>query len=191
VVVAIHAHQGDRRPHQPRAFLRDVAHAFVEGGADLVAISGPHTLAPVEAYRGRAIVYGLGNFFWHDLSEPSQRYLIEQPSEAIAGRLAERLGAAITSDRDVLELLSDDWEEDSFYDALLARLVFERGAPARLELLPISLVSAGPRTVRGIPQTADTANAKRILGFVAEVSAPIGTEVRVEGDRGVVDLTTA
>lgn len=42
------------------------AHAAIDAGADLVAGHGPHTIQAVEAYRGRAILYSLGNlvFDW-------------------------------------------------------------------------------------------------------------------------------
>ena len=188
VVVAIHAHQGDRRPHQPRGFLREVAHAFVDAGADLVAISGPHTLAPVEAYAGRAIVYGLGNFFWHVMSEPVQRYLVEQPSDVIGERLTARLGSVPASDQDVLDVLDEDFEEEGFFDALVARLVFEGGVAARLELIPAVLGNEGPLTVRGLPNQANAADADRILSSVVQWSASLGTSVRIERALGIVDL---
>jgi poly-gamma-glutamate capsule biosynthesis protein CapA/YwtB (metallophosphatase superfamily) len=38
------------------------AHAVVDAGADLVVGSGPHVLRGIEWYRGRLIVYSLGNF---------------------------------------------------------------------------------------------------------------------------------
>jgi hypothetical protein len=38
------------------------AHAVVNAGADLVVGSGPHVLRGIEWYRGRLIVYSLGNF---------------------------------------------------------------------------------------------------------------------------------
>lgn len=42
------------------------AHAAIDAGADLVTGHGPHTIQAVEAYRGRAILYSLGNlvFDW-------------------------------------------------------------------------------------------------------------------------------
>ncbi|ATY15420.1 poly-gamma-glutamate biosynthesis protein [Amycolatopsis sp. AA4] len=42
------------------------AHAIVDAGADLVVGHGPHTVQPVEVYRGRPILYSLGNlvFDW-------------------------------------------------------------------------------------------------------------------------------
>ena len=50
----------------------------MDHGADVVAISGPHKLAPVELYRGRPIFYGLGNFVWSEIEEPIQRYFYDE-----------------------------------------------------------------------------------------------------------------
>ncbi|MCG3749914.1 MULTISPECIES: CapA family protein [unclassified Amycolatopsis] len=42
------------------------AHAIIDAGADLVVGHGPHTVQPAEVYRGRPILYSLGNlvFDW-------------------------------------------------------------------------------------------------------------------------------
>lgn len=42
-----------------------LAHALVDAGADLVLGHGAHQVQEMEAYRGRWIVYGLGNFLFH------------------------------------------------------------------------------------------------------------------------------
>jgi len=78
VIAAAHSHQGDSRPQEPHEFLRRWAHEAVDHGADVVAISGPHKLAPVELYRGRPIFYGLGNFVWSEIEEPIQRYFYDE-----------------------------------------------------------------------------------------------------------------
>ena len=41
---------------------RELAHEFIDAGADLVIGSHPHVVEPVEVYRGKAIFYSLGNF---------------------------------------------------------------------------------------------------------------------------------
>ena len=189
VIAAVHAHQGDRRSQEPRPFLREVAHRLVDAGADFVVVSGPHTLAPVEAYGGRPIVYGLGNFFWHVLSEPVQRYLVEQSAEAVRPGLAMRLDdQSFASDQDVLDVMSDLFEEAAFFDALLARVEFDGLSPSRLKLTPLQLSLAGSATTRGIPQRADAANSDRILSSLAEMSAPLDTEVQISAGIGTVDL---
>jgi hypothetical protein len=41
---------------------REFARAVIDAGADLVLGHGPHVLRAIEVYKGRAIVYSLGNF---------------------------------------------------------------------------------------------------------------------------------
>ena len=47
------------------AYMRELAHAAIDAGADIVIGHGPHYSLPVEAYRGRPIFYGLGSFSFH------------------------------------------------------------------------------------------------------------------------------
>ena len=44
------------------AYQREIAHASIDAGADLVFGHGPHYTLPVEFYRGKAIFYGVGSF---------------------------------------------------------------------------------------------------------------------------------
>jgi poly-gamma-glutamate synthesis protein (capsule biosynthesis protein) len=45
--------------------MREIAHAAIEAGADIVIGHGPHYSLPVEVYRGKPIFYGLGSFSFH------------------------------------------------------------------------------------------------------------------------------
>ncbi len=47
---------------EPRGNLRKWARAVIDAGADAVVGHGPHVLRGVEFYRGKPIVYSLGNF---------------------------------------------------------------------------------------------------------------------------------
>lgn len=47
------------------AYMREIGHAAIDAGADLVIGHGPHYSLPVEVYRGKAICYGLGSFSFH------------------------------------------------------------------------------------------------------------------------------
>ena len=62
-VVVISFHWGI---HNVRATLamyeREVAHAAIDAGADLVVGHHPHVLKGVEVYKGKAIFYSMGNF---------------------------------------------------------------------------------------------------------------------------------
>ncbi|MEP7177263.1 MAG: CapA family protein, partial [Gemmatimonadales bacterium] len=47
---------------EPRGDLRRWARAVIDAGADAVIGHGPHVLRGIESYRGRPVVYSLGNF---------------------------------------------------------------------------------------------------------------------------------
>jgi poly-gamma-glutamate synthesis protein (capsule biosynthesis protein) len=46
-------------------YMTEIAHAAIDAGADMVVGHGPHYSLPVEAYQGKPIFYGLGNFSFH------------------------------------------------------------------------------------------------------------------------------
>jgi len=45
--------------------MTEIAHAAIDAGADIVMGHGPHFFLPVEVYRGKPILYGLGSFSFH------------------------------------------------------------------------------------------------------------------------------
>ena len=46
-------------------YMREIAHAAIDAGADVVIGHGPHYSLAVEAYCGKPIFYGLGSFSFH------------------------------------------------------------------------------------------------------------------------------
>ncbi len=66
---------------EPRGDVTQFAHAAVDAGADLVLGHGPHVVRALELYRGRLIVYSLGNFLAYrafNISGPSGVSLVLQ-----------------------------------------------------------------------------------------------------------------
>jgi poly-gamma-glutamate capsule biosynthesis protein CapA/YwtB (metallophosphatase superfamily) len=47
------------------AYMKDIAHAAIDAGADIVMGHGPHYSLPIEVYRAKPIFYGLGNLSFH------------------------------------------------------------------------------------------------------------------------------
>lgn len=46
-------------------YMREIAHAAIDAGADIVVGHGPHYSLPMEIYKDRPIFYGLGSFSFH------------------------------------------------------------------------------------------------------------------------------
>lgn len=59
-VVVVSCHWGIGS--QVLAYMREIARAAIEAGADIVIGHGPHQLLPIEFYKERPILYGLGVF---------------------------------------------------------------------------------------------------------------------------------
>jgi poly-gamma-glutamate capsule biosynthesis protein CapA/YwtB (metallophosphatase superfamily) len=47
------------------AYMREIGHAAIEAGADIVIGHGPHYSLAIEMYRGKPIFYGLGSFSFY------------------------------------------------------------------------------------------------------------------------------
>lgn len=60
--LVVYVHWGVEREETPKDYQRAMGQAYIDAGADLVVGSHPHVLQPVEEYKGKTIVYSLGNF---------------------------------------------------------------------------------------------------------------------------------
>lgn len=60
--VIVFVHWGIERDEKPQEYQRTLGQQYIDAGADLVIGSHPHVLQGIEYYKGRPIVYSLGNF---------------------------------------------------------------------------------------------------------------------------------
>ena len=69
-VVVVSVHWGISGSEETAQYQTALGHEAVDAGADLVMGHGPHVLQAIEVYRGRAIFYSQGNFFfgWEGLA---------------------------------------------------------------------------------------------------------------------------
>ncbi|HEY4214838.1 MAG TPA: CapA family protein [Steroidobacteraceae bacterium] len=151
----------------PNQWLRNWVHQEVEAGADIVVMHGAPLLHAVELFHGHPIFYDLGNFIYN--LPPTLTYI----DEPIA------------------------WE------SVVAHLQFQGVALQSITLTPLILNRIGrgqpdvhdPHTnnefldTRGLPARASGAQATYILDRLAQLSAPLGTKVQVDGETARIDLT--
>lgn len=71
-LVVVFMHWGIEFRNDPNPYQRELAHRFVEAGADLIVGAHPHCVQGIEIYRDSLIVYSLGNFAF-GLNEISDR----------------------------------------------------------------------------------------------------------------------
>jgi len=68
-MVVVFLHIGSEYTSEPEPATRDIARYLIRNGAGLVLGSHPHVVRPVEMYKGRYIVYSMGNFI-SDQNQP-------------------------------------------------------------------------------------------------------------------------
>ena len=90
-----------RTPDQAR-----LAHALVDSGVDLVIGHGAHQLQEIERYRGKWILYGLGNFVFHS---PGRYGSKKAPPYSLVARLElEENGPSVTKRLRLYPIESDN-----------------------------------------------------------------------------------
>lgn len=183
VLVTIHVHEAGQQNSVPAEFLVTFARAMVDAGADLFVGHGPHVLRGIELYKGKPILYSLGDFIFQNetvLRLPEESYAPYglDPSSGIADFNAARY----SNDTRGFPAQREIWE------SVVALPIFRGKSLASLELVPITLGFGKPRTERGRPLLAQGELAAKILGDLVQRSAPFGTQIEVREGRGFVKL---
>lgn len=70
-IIIVSFHWGVELETRPNEVQVELAHAAVNSGADLVLGHHPHVISGIEEYKGKNIVYSLGNFCFGGNSSPS------------------------------------------------------------------------------------------------------------------------
>jgi hypothetical protein len=181
VIVSFHGHEGGNGGRtRPADFHVAFAHAAIEAGADIIVGHGPHVLRGVEIYKGKPILYGLGNFFFENESVeflPSENYnqLGLEPSSLPSefyDRRSRNDTAGFPADQ-------ENWE------GALAEVIFDGQATlSEVRIVPVTLGYKQPRTKRGRPRLADPTDARRILERIQELSKSLGSNLEITGNTG-------
>ena len=66
-------HWGWERELDPNPRQRQLAHTMIDAGADVVVGGHPHVTQGAEYYRGKLIVYSLGNFVFDGFDQPAEK----------------------------------------------------------------------------------------------------------------------
>ncbi|HVA14192.1 MAG TPA: CapA family protein [Stellaceae bacterium] len=169
---------------EPASFVVDVAHAAIEAGADVVAGHGPHLTLGVEIYRGKPILYSLGNFIFQNDNVPVF------PAEAYA-RFGLDDNATPT---DFLDARTGNETRGfpaspEYWHGIAAMCDFRGGKLARLDLHPLDLGHGTSRAQRGRPMLAQGKTAAAILDRVRRLSERYGAAVAIEGEAASLRLS--
>jgi len=73
--LVVNIHWGYEYHALPSQIQKDIAHALVDSGADLIIGHHPHVVQPVEIYKDKAIFYSLGNFIFDQIGKETNKGL--------------------------------------------------------------------------------------------------------------------
>lgn len=177
ILVSIHGHDvSGTAKETPADYLVEFAHRCIDMGAHAVLGHGPHLLRPLEIYKNRPIFYSLGDFMLHNESvtfAPEDMYekyglTSDDPLCDIYRKRSRNYTVGLLTDRRMME-------------AVIPYFEMEDGELTYLELFPIELGFGEPRYRLGNPRFCKD---KGIIERYAEMSAPYGTEIKVD-ERGI------
>ena len=175
VVVSLHAHEGlhgDSHSEEPAEFIREAAHTLLDAGADIFIGHGPHLLRPLEVYRGKAIFYSLGNFFFTIES------LEKLPAESFEQHgLSEQATCADVHDlwcRKADGSPAVFMTSEKYWQTLLPVCEFEGDRLSHILLYPIVLGQNLSRGCKGVPMLADWEAGTEILDRFEHMSSKYG-----------------
>ena len=182
-IVTIHSHEGGRDRLLPADFLVTFAHAMVDAGADLFVGHGPHVLRGVEIYKGKPVLYSLGDFIFENetlLRLPTDNY--DTYDLGASAHVNDFNDARYDRDKSGFPADRLIWE------AVVAMPRFRGEELVELALHPITLGFGKARSVRGRPQIADGELGQKILGDVVKLSGAMGTKITIRNGIGYVTL---
>jgi len=183
VIASVHVHLGQPGDRQrPPDFIVKFAHAAIDAGADVVVGHGPHVLRGVEIYKGKPILYSIGNFIFENETLP---YLPQEnydqyqlPSDALPADFYDARSQGDTRSYPADRL---NWE------SVIAEVTFDGDRKLReVVFTPIVLGYGQDRLRRGRPRPATGDQAREIIERLASLSKPFGSEVEFIDGRGVV-----
>lgn len=109
--VVVYLHWGIERAELPKDYQNSLAKQYIDAGADLVIGSHPHVLQGVEYYKGKPIVYSLGNYIFYSNIQRTAvlKITLDEDMNTKLQLLPAKAENAMT------KLLSDSEEISQFY----------------------------------------------------------------------------
>ena len=175
VIVTIHAHNQSE-------YLKIFAQAMIDAGADVFVGHGPHYLTGIEIYKGKPIMYSLGDFIFQNetlLRLPYDNYEPYGFGDDMGKWVADFNAARYNNETTGFPVNREIWE------SVVAMPTYDDGRLVSLELHPITLGFGKPAAVRGRPMLADRELGQKIIQDLIDRSRPHGTTILWDAGRGV------
>ena len=183
VIVSFHHHEfSGKNKLDPAEFIRTFCQRCIDSGADILLGHGPHEVQGIEIYRGKPILYSLGNFIFETET------VALQPADAYEN-------AGITHATMVGEYIDRRSEngtkgyvvQENIWRSVVAGFTAIDGKIEEITLYPLSLEMDKPRGQRGIPRLEPST---AVLEHIAQLSEVFGTTISIENGLGVIRINS-
>lgn len=176
VMLSIHSHEieGTSKENIPD-FLVDIAHKFIDLGADAIVGHGPHLLRAIEVYNNKPIFYSLGDLILELYSVEAapapffEKHGIDRDEtvHALLKHRSRNFTVGLMEDKTMMETIIPYWETD------------ENNNLTSLKFMPVEITMNGNKSQIGLPRKAkDLTLVKRL----ADLSKPYGVTMQIEED---------
>jgi len=183
------------REYDPPGYVKEFARACIDAGADMYIGHGWHRNLGIEIYKGKPIIYGLGNFFAQ--SEFNGR--VPADSYESWGHDPDEM----PKHHPALEPLHPGLVGASWWFTHLFRVQMDGHKVKKIILYPVNLgrdpsnegevtrvVGSGdhhPKT-DGRPHMANEKDGAVMLGRMQKMCADLGTQMRIENNTGIIEI---
>lgn len=195
VLVHLHTHEWDpgKGLSVPAKFATEFARTCIDVGADVFIGGGSHSyLRGLELYKHKPIFYDPGDFMAMPDTVtrlPADFYL--SPGISSEARSSQATPAdAFEARRSLPAPLSPPggYHSGKVLGSVVAVCSFEDGGRlTELQLHPV-VMTGKPTSQSGRPLLADAEMGKKVIDYLAELSAPFGTMIEFQGGTGHVKL---
>lgn len=181
VYVSLHAHEHDDPDTSiPAQFIETFAHQVIDAGADVMIGHGPHELRGIEIYKGKVILYSLGNFVFQTETVSLQPYDAvynkHLPLDMPVGAYMSERSKNGTAGYGVMK---------NIWRSVMAGWTVEDGRITEVELYPVSLGLKAVRPQKGWPVLSHDQDT---LSYLAHLSEPYGTSIRIRDGVGTIEV---
>ncbi len=195
VIFHIHNHEWDTEQslQDPPRFIRDFAREAIDAGADIFIAEGAHALLRgVEIYRGKPIFYDPGDLFKDGNSKirPLSEYYWTQGTSTATGR-REITTIDSPAHRDHAKLPVATYPPGGYNTGRVLAVVVpvcrfdEDGTLREIVIHPAKHIKT-TKLLWGLPGMVTGEEAKEVIEYLGELSAPFGTEIAFEDGKGII-----
>ena len=183
VIFTVHSHEGGKQVNEPADHIRALAHEVIDAGVDVFIGHGPHLDRGIEIYKGKPILYSLGNF----IIQNNTVLRLPHESMVVHGLGHENTAADLYDARRPAEP-GREGSTDPHWQSAVATVSFVGKNLREVRLYPIEFGFGLPRSQAGRPIFAEKVAAQEVLQRFQRLSEPFQTRIEIQGEVGVIRL---